>query len=307
MAIQQVRVQVNGTWHVLTLNAVNQRYEKSITAPNVTSWNVNAEHYYPVTAEATNTAGTITTVNDNSPDVGSSLRLIVKERVKPTVAITSPGAGAYVSNSRQPIIFQLRDEANGSGINIGSLVLKIDNGAMIQNGSAGMVCTPVTNGFDCTYTPPTALSDGSHTVTIDVSDFDKNGATQASRTYTVDTAPPILNVTAPTNNLLTNKAALTVQGTTNDVTSSPVTVTIKLNTVDQGAVTVTAGSFAKALTLREGANTIVVTSTDGSGQSTTVTLMVTLDTSVPVVSNVTITPNPVDAGATMIISVAVTG
>ena len=40
---------------------------------------------------------------------------------------------------------------------------------------------------------------------------------------------------------------------------------------------------------------------------TTVTITGTLDTSAPVVSAVTITPNPVDAGNTMIISVEVSG
>lgn len=307
MAINQVRALVNGVWHVLTYNAGTGKYEKTITAPNVTSYNVNAGHFYPVTVEATNTAGTVTTVNDASPTIGPSLKLTVKEKVKPTITITSPGAGAYVSNSKQPIVFQVRDEANGSGINIASLALKIDGGATIGNGAAGMVCTPVTNGYDCTYTPQVSLSDGAHTVTIDISDYDANAATQASRTYTVDTAPPILNVTAPTNGFITNNATLVVQGTTNDVTSSPVTITVKRNGTDQGPVTVTAGAFSKTITLVEGANTIVVTATDAAGQVTTVTINGTLDTSVPLVTAVTITPNPADAGATVIISVSVTG
>ena len=307
MAIQQVRAQVNGVWHVLTFNAGTGKYEKSITAPNVTSYNVNAGHYYPVTIEATNTAGTSASVNDLSPRIGASLRLTVKEKVVPTIAITSPGAGAYVINNRQPIIFQIRDEANGSGINLTTLALKIDGGATINSGSAGMVCTPVTNGHDCTYTPPAALSDGAHTVTINVSDYDANAATQASRTYTVDTTPPILNVTSPSNAFITNTAAMTVQGTTNDATSSPVVITIKLNTVDQGAVSVAAGSFSKAITLAEGANTIEIKATDAAGKFTTVNITGTLDTSVPQITAVTITPNPADAGATVIISVSVSG
>lgn len=307
MAIEQVRAQIGGTWHVLTYNAGTSKYEKTITAPNTTSYNNNAGHYYPVTVEAKNTAGTITTVNDLSPTVGPSLQLKVKEKVKPTIAITSPGAGAYVINNKQSIVFQLRDKAGGSGINIDSLVLKIDGGANIGNGSSGMVCTPVTNGYDCTYTPPTALSDGAHTVTINVSDFDGNAATQASRTYTVDTVPPVLNVTSPVNGFITNTAAMVVQGSTNDATSSPVTVTVKLNGVDQGAVTVTGGNFSKAITLANGNNTIVVTSKDAANRETVVTINGTLDTSAPVINSVSIVPNPVDAGNTMIISVEVSG
>lgn len=307
MAISQVRVQIDGSWHTLTYNSSSGKYEKTITAPNVTSYNVNAGHYYPVTVEATNTAGTKTTANDQSPGIGDSLKLRVLEKVKPTISITSPGAGAHVTNARQPIVFQLRDEANGSGINLSSLVLKIDGGSAIGSGSSGMVCTPVSNGYDCTYTPPSALSDGAHTVTINVSDNDGNAATQASRSYTVDTIAPTLNVTSPTDGLLTNNASVTVQGTTNDATSSPVSVAIKLNGTDQGPVTVTSGAFSKQLTLAEGENTIVVTATDSANHTTTVTVHVTLDTSVPQITAVSITPNPVDAGETMIISVSVSG
>jgi uncharacterized protein YbcV (DUF1398 family) len=307
MAIQQVRAQVNGVWHVLEYNSSTGKYEKTITAPNTTSYNVNAGHYYPVTVEATNTAGTVTTVNDNDGTVGNSLKLVVKEKVKPTINITSPGAGAFVINNKQPIVFQLRDEAGGSGINIDSLVLKIDGGTSIGKSSSGMVCTPVTNGYDCTYTPPSALSDDSHTVTINVSDYDGNAATQASRSYTVDTVPPVLNVTSPANGLITNTAALVVAGNTNDVTSSGVTITIKLNGVDQGSVPVTSGNFSKSITLANGSNTIVVTATDTAGKVTETTLTVTLDTSAPVINSVSIVPNPVDAGNTMIISVEVSG
>lgn len=308
MAIKTVKAQINGTWHDLVYNSSTGKYEKTITAPNKTSYHVNSGHYYPVIVEAENTAGTKTTVNDLSPSVGTSLQLRVKEKVKPTISITSPGAGAYVINSKQPIVFQLRDETDGSGIDISTLNLKIDGGVTIGNGSSGMVVTPVTNGYNCTYTPPNALSDGSHTVTINVSDNDGNTATQASRTYTVDTVPPILNVTNPSNGFITNKAAMVVQGSTNDVTSSPVTVTIKLNGTDQGSVTVDgSGNFSKSITLANGNNTIEIISKDAANRQTTVTINGTLDTSAPVISNVSIVPNPVDAGNTMIISVEVSG
>lgn len=308
MAIKTVRAQINGAWYDLVYNSVTGKYEKTITAPNITSYNVNDGHYYPVMIEAENTAGTKTLVNDNSPNVGNSLKLRVLEKIKPTIATTSPGAGAYVINSRQPIVFQLRDEVNGSGIDLSTLALKIDSGATIGNGSSGMVVTPVTNGYNCTYTPTTALSDGSHTVTINVKDNDGNTANQVSRTYTVDTVPPVLNITNPSDEFITNTAAMVIQGSTNDVTSSPVTVTIKLNGANQGTVTVDGqGNFSKSITLADGDNTIVITSEDAAGRETTVTINGTLDTSAPVISNVTITPNPVDSGETMVISVEVSG
>lgn len=306
MAISLVKVYVNGSWYNLTYNSSTGKYEGSITAPGTTSYS-QPDHVYALQVQAVNTAGTTVTVGVSDPTVGNSLKLRVLEKVKPTITITSPGGGSYVTNNKQPIVFQLRDESGGSGINLSTLSLQIDSMTAVGSSSPGMVCNAVTNGYDCTYTPQSALSDGSHTVKINVSDNDGNAATQASRTYTVDTVPPTLNVTSPANNFITNTATLTVQGTTNDSTSSPVTITIKLNGVDQGAVNVSNGSFAKAVTLANGFNTIVVTATDAAGKSTTVTITGTLDTSVPIIQSVTIVPNPVDAGATMLISVEVLG
>lgn len=306
MAIKSVKAYLNGTWYSLTYNSSTGKYEATLTAPGSTSYNLD-DHVYAMQVQATNTAGTVTTVDTTDATVGDALKLRVLETVKPTVSITSPGAGSYVTNNKQPIVFQLRDESGGSGIDLSALALSIDGGTAAGSGSAGMTCSAVTNGYDCTYTPQTALADGGHTVTVNVSDNDGNAATQASRSYTVDTVPPVLNVTNPANNFLTNTAALTVQGTTNDVTSSSVTVTIKLNGADQGTVTVTGGVFSKAITLANGSNTIVVRSTDAAGKYSEVTITGTLDTSVPVISSVSITPNPADTGATMIISVAVVG
>lgn len=305
MTISQVRVQVDGTWHTLTLNGSTGKYEKTITAPSTTSYNLSGG-YYPLTVEVTNTAGTKTTKNHTDATLGSSLRLTVKETVKPTVTIMSPANDAHVSNNRQPIVFKLRDEAGGSGINLSSLEIK--KGTTLQSLGANLVATPVSDGYDCTWTPPSALSDGSHMFTINVSDNDGNTPTfSATRAFTVDTIPPTLSVSNPSNGFVTNNSTMVVQGSTNDVTSSPVTVSIKLNNVDQGTIPLTSGNFSKSLTLANGSNTIVVTSADGVGRVTTVTITGTLDTSAPVISSVTLTPNPVDAGASVVISVTVTG
>ena len=296
MAISQVRAQVNGTWYTLTYNSSTGAYEASITAPTVTSY-TQANHYYNVTVEATNTAGTVATADASTID---GLKLYVKETTKPTLTITSPTSGAYVTNNKQPVIFTATD--TGSGVDLSTVAVKLD-GATVA--SSTITRTTITNGYRFTYTPASAMSDGSHTVTVDVSDYDGNAATQQSTTFTVDTVDPALNVTTPTAGLITNTAALTVTGTTNDATSSPVTVTVKLNGTDQGTVTVSSGAFSKAVTLAEGSNTIIVTATDSAGRTTSVTRTVTLDTSAPSIVSATITPNPVDVGQTMLISVVV--
>ena len=123
----------------------------------------------------------------------------------------------------------------------------------------------------------------------------------------MDTVPPTLSITTPADKLITNKTAITVKGTTNDKTSSPVTVTVKLNSGAATAVTVESdGSFSKDLTLVVGTNTITVVARDAAGKTTSVTRTVTVDQTAPVIKSITINPNPVDCGKTYIISVEVT-
>lgn len=300
MAIASVKAVLNGQTYNLTYDAASGTYNATVTAPGATSYN-QAGGYYNVSVTATNDAGTTGTADGATLE---GLRLVVRELVAPVITILSPSGGAYVTNSKQPVVFTVTDEAGGSGVDLTTLVVKQDGTAMASNTIA---TTAITNGYSVTYTPAEALGDGIHTVTVDIKDHDGNAADQKSTTYTVDTVPPALNVTDPTDNLVTSKAALTVSGTTNDATSSPVTVTVRLNGADQGAVTVSAdGAFAKSITLAEGSNTIVVTATDAAGKISSVTRTVKLDTSVPVITAASITPNPADAGATVIISVTIT-
>lgn len=300
MSISTVKAIINGQTYNLTLNSSTGKYEATITAPGKTSYNQSGG-YYNVQIIATNTAGTSGSADASTLD---GLKLVVKERVAPVITIISPSAGAYVQNSKQPVVFTVIDETDGSGIDLTTLVVKVDGTAQA---SSTIATTAVTGGYQVTFTPASALADGSHTVTINVSDHDGNAATQKSTTYTVDTVPPTLNITSPTEGLITATSSLTIAGTTNDVTSSPVSVAIKLNGTDQGSVTVGSnGSFSKSVTLAEGSNSIVVTATDAAGKTTSVTRTVTLDTSVPKTTAATITPNPVDVGNSMVVSVTIT-
>lgn len=298
MAIQTVRAQVNGTWHTLTYDSSSGTYKATITAPGATSYN-QPGGYYNVTVQATNTAGT--TSQADGDDI-AGLKLVVRETVKPVITITSPASGAVVTNNRQPVVFTITDESGGSGVKLSSVAVKLDGSAV----SSGQVThSAITNGYRFTYTPASALGDGQHTVTVNATDNDGNAAVQKSTTFKLDTTPPALNITSPAEGLITNAPALAVTGTTNDQTSSPVTVKVVLNNADQGAVTVSGGAFSKTVTLAEGANTIVVTATDGAGKSSSVTRHVTLDTSVPQILSASIAPNPADTGESMVITVEV--
>ena len=303
MAVKTVQAIINGVTTTLTYNAETKKYEATVTAPAKSSYNNNDGHYYPVTIKATDEAGNTTTKNDTDATLGGSLKLKVKEKTAPVSTITYPTASALTTNNKPVIKWKVTDD--DSGVNPDTIGITIDSGSKVT-GSA-ITKTAITGGYECTYTPTTALADGGHTIKVDASDNDGNAAAQKSVTFKIDTVPPTLSVTAPANGLVTNKSACTVTGTTNDVTSSPVTVTIKLNSGTAEAVTVNSdGGFSKALTLVAGSNTITVVATDSAGKSTTVTRTVTLDTVSPTIKSVAITPNPVDAGKTYIISVEVT-
>ena len=305
MAIDTVKVTVNGTTVTAVSNGDNT-YTATLAAPNVTSYNVNSGHYYPVTVVATNKAGTATTVNDQTATLGTYLRLRVLERTAPTIKITSPTSGQYLGVANPSIKFTLTDESNGSGVAISTLKITVDS-TVYTNTSSGVTVSAVTNGYSVTCVPST-LKDGSHTVKIEVADNDGNSATSSTISFTTDTIAPTLNVTNPAQSgTYVPNASLTVTGTASDSTSGTPTIKITLNGSDQGAVTVSNGSFSKGITLVNGSNTIVITATDKAGKVTTITRTITLDTSSPVVASVVIDPNPVNVGNNYTVTIKVTG
>lgn len=301
MSVQSVKAVVNGQTVNLQYNSGTQAWEATTTAPSLSSYN-QPNHYYGVTITATDDSGNESTVSATSGDFQEDLQLVVKEKVAPVISITSPSSGAHITNNKPTIQFSITDA--DSGVDPDTISIKIDNGSAI---TSGITKTPSGKNYTCSYVPTTALSDGSHTIYINAKDYDGNAATQKSVAFTVDTVAPTLNVTSPTEGLKTNQSSLTVSGTTNDATSSPVTVTIKLNSGSAESVTVQSnGSFSKQITLANGENTIVITATDSAGKSTSVTRHVTLDTGAPVFQSIELIPNPVDAGQTYIIRVKVT-
>lgn len=300
MAVKTVQVVINGQTHTLTYNATTKKYEATITAPSTSSYNQNG-HYYNVQIKATDEAGNSVTKDATDTTLGSSLQLKVKEKVAPVISITAPSSSAKLNNNKPVINWTVTDA--DSGVNPSTIKLIIDS----QTITTGITKTQSGKNYTCSYTPTIALSDGTHTIKVSASDYDGNAATQKSVTFTVDTVPPELSVSAPVDNLVTNQSSLVVKGTTNDVTSSPVTLTIKLNGGTEQTVEVGSdGSFTKTLTLVTGENTIVITAKDGAGKTSTVTKKVVLDQTAPVIQSVTILPNPVNAGATYTISVEVT-
>ena len=302
MSITKVRVKINGTWTNLTKDSTG-KWTGSVTAPASTSYNQSGG-YFPITVEATNSAGTVTTVDATDTTLGSVLRLVVKETTKPVIKLVQPSNGAYISNNQLPIIFEVTDETGGSGVNASTVALKLA-GTTYKDGSTGMSKTAITDGYRFTFTPQAALSDGAKAIEITASDHDGNAAAKVTASYTVDTVPPTLTISSPQDGLATNQKNVVLTGITNDTLSSPVTVTVMHGSASYTPAVANDGSFSQALVLTEGVNTIQIVSTDAAGKSTTINLTVTLDTSVPTIKSATFAPNPVNASASVQITLEV--
>lgn len=296
MAVKSAKAVVNGVTINLALNLTTGKWEATGTAPTKSSYNQSG-HYYGVTLEVTDDAGNTTTMDVTDSTLGSALKLVVKETTAPAIIITSPTASAILTNNKPTIVFTVTD--TDSGVNPSTIKLSIDDGTTITGDS--ITKTAITNGYQCSYTPDTALTDGSHTIKFNASDNDGNAAAAKSVTFKIDTVPPTLSITSPTDGLVTNKATVTVSGVTNDVTSSPVTVTVNGKTVTVGSD----GKFSTTVSLTVGSNTITIIAKDSAGKTSTVARTVEYDPNPPKITAVTITPNPVNTGKTFTISVTI--
>ena len=301
MSVESVKFTLNGVEVSLTKGS-GDTWSGTVTAPAVTSYG-ETDHVYGGSITAEDDAGNSVTKDYTDATLGASLKLRVKEKVAPTQTLTFPTAGAYVTATDTPTFqWTVVDEDTGSGasgVDPSTIAITID-GTKI---TSGITTTAITGGYSCEYTPSTALTQGAHTYSVEATDNDGNTATGTSTSFTIDTQAPSLNITAPTDNLVTNEASVTVTGTTDDITTRPVTVT-----VNGSAVTVdpTTGAFSTSVDLTEGSNTITIVATDTAGNSTTVTRTVVRNSTPPVIVSVTLTPNPVDAGATYVVTAVVT-
>lgn len=297
MSVKSVQAIINGTTYNLEYNSSTGNYEKTITAPEKSSYNVNSGHYYPITIKATDDADNVTTVTDSDATFGENLQLQVTETTPPVITVTSPTEQQIISQNSTRIQWTVSD--NDSGVNSDTISLTI-NGETI---TSGITKTQVSGVYSCYY-DVSDLPDGNNTVLFNASDNDGNSAVQRSLNFVVDTLPPTLSITSPENNLITSNSSVALAGTTDDATSGVLKCVVNINGGSDIEVSVgTNGQFSKTLTLSEGTNTIVVTVTDNAGKSSSVTRVVTVDAGAPIINEVTISPNPVTVGSVIVISV----
>lgn len=300
MAVKTAYIMFQGQKVAAVLNEDTGNYEATITAPAESSWS-QPDHVFLAEVHAEDTAGNAAVVDSTSADYGDQLKIRVLEKTKPTAKITAPTEGSVLGSNEQDITLELQD-AGGSGLNLTTVVFNI-NGTAVAADALTWSAPDKDGKVTATY-HATALSDGNNTIDLTVTDNDGNVSDKATVNFIISTAAPTLNVTTPADNLVTNYPAVTVAGT---AAAGSDAVTLASVTVNGSKVTVADdGSFSLDVALNEGDNTITVVATDSLGKNTTVTRHVTLDSTVPVITDVVTTPTTVDSGKTFKITFKVT-
>ena len=147
MAVKTAQYIFNGQTYNLTYNSTSGKWEATVTSPSKSSYN-QPDHVLGGTVKATDAAGNTTTVDQSHATLGASLKLRVKEKTAPTITITSPSAGAYITNTTPTIEFQVKD--TDSGVNAGTIAVTVDGIAV-----STVTKTAIDVGYKSTYTSPT--------------------------------------------------------------------------------------------------------------------------------------------------------
>ena len=119
--------------------------------------------------------------------------------------MVSPTTGSLMANNKPTFIWEVTDD--DSGIAPDTISIKLDSGNVV---TSGITKSLIANGYRCTYTPSQALSDGAHTAYFNVTDHDGNTAIQVITAITIDTTPPVLTLSSPVDNLVTNNPSCVV-------------------------------------------------------------------------------------------------
>lgn len=132
----------------------------------------------------------------------------------------------------------------------------------------------VTSNADGTFSTQLTLAEGVHKIEVQALDPAGNEA-KIARNVTVDTTPPAITISSPSDAWQTS-AAVEVKGTT----EANLVVTVGEETVQSDA----SGSFAVVLTLAEGQHQIAVSATDPAGNQAVKEIVIKVDTTPPVIS-----------------------
>ena len=216
---------------------------------------------YVITVTATDASG-------NESEVSNTDTFTI-DTTPPAVPVITSTAIPSLTNNDSPVITGTAE--------FGSTLRIYNNGELIGTATAnGLTGDPTVGTWS--YTPNTALSNGSNIITVTA--IDEAGLESdptVANSFTVDTIPPVLNILGADDNVGSILNNLYSGGTTDDNTPTlhgTVEAGISTVIVSHGGgshtVDVVNGqwSYTPATALALGANTIAVSATDGAGNTT---------------------------------------
>ncbi|MES2835159.1 MAG: IPT/TIG domain-containing protein [Pseudomonadota bacterium] len=172
--------------------------------------------------------------------------------------VAAPAAPATITPANGALTSDNTPAYTGTALT-GSTVSVIVDGASVGT-------TTADGGGNWSFTQPTGLADGSHTVQATATNVGGTSPGSNTNTFTVDTTPPPAPVvTAPANGSVTNNAAASVTGTAEGGS----TVTVFVDGAVAGTATADGSgnwSFTTA-PLSQGAHTVRATATDPTGNT----------------------------------------
>jgi hypothetical protein len=194
------------------------------------------------------------TASDLAGNLIADTRTINFDNRAPVITILSPADGSYTNLANATI----------TGTTDKTTIVMVGGAAALMNGA----------GWSATV----SLAVGQNTVEVVATDLYGNVSSE-KRTITYDNMNPEVAIILPTQDIATNKATATINGTASD--AEPVTLTAAFN----GAVTpltLTNGTYSFNITfLAEGGYPITVTATDAAGNMSAATRNITYDITPP--------------------------
>jgi uncharacterized protein YfaP (DUF2135 family) len=225
---------------------------------------------------------TVEVAATNIIGTGTSGVITITRRTIPAVTVTSPADGAIFGQGE---------------ISVAGTVDAIP-GATKATITLNGIAQPQIDVTAGVFSGPVTLTEGPNTIAVSATNAAGTG-TSSTVTVTLNSEAPTVTITSPAIGSVTTEDEVTVKGTIVDIPA----ITEAVLTVNGAATTieVSDGSFSEEVTLAEGRNTIEVSATDGQNTGSS-SVVVTLDTSPPVVSISSPPNNYIVGGSTLTIN-----
>jgi parallel beta-helix repeat protein len=197
----------------------------------------------------------------------------------PTISNLQP-PDTSTTNDNTPIIGA--DYTDPSGINVSSVILKVDG--------INVTSLAVVTANDVTYNPMTALSDGIHTVYLEVKDnVDDHNLVYETWTFTVDTTPPTITNLQPPDASTTNDNTPTISADYADPSGINMgSVILEVDGVDVtpfAVVTASSVAYTPGTTISENTHMVYLSVRDNVGNLATITWTFTMNATPPTITN----------------------